>query len=236
MMDALFWQRLHGGMTHLPIVLLPLSVVFDLIALRLREDSPRRTLHLAGLALAGIGTSAGFGAVLAGLALTHGTLRGSGEEKLHHLFVWPAFALSFALVAGRLLGFQRISRGWLRVYLAGMSLASALMLGAGYWGGEMLLHAVPQTLAPISVSSPNDPSAVRGHDLFLMNCAHCHGDDARGSEEAPDLTGFNRSDARIASVVKNGIKGEMPRFGQKLTDEDVQMLIRFIHSLKKRVA
>jgi Cytochrome C oxidase, cbb3-type, subunit III len=69
---------------------------------------------------------------------------------------------------------------------------------------------------------------MRGRDLFLMNCAHCHGDDARGTEEGPDLTKFQKSEARIASVVKNGIKGEMPRFGQKLTAADVKMLIRFI--------
>ena len=115
--------------------------------------------------------------------------------------------------------------------------ASALMLGAGYWGGEMLLHAAPETPAVTSVSSRSEPAATqRGHELFLMNCAHCHGDDARGTEEGPDLTKFNKSETRIASVVKNGIKGEMPRFDQKLTDADVQMLIRFIHSLKGRAA
>ena len=72
--------------------------------------------------------------------------------------------------------------------------------------------------------------------LFLKNCAHCHGDDARGTDEAPDLTKFHKSEAHIATVVKNGIKGEMPRFGQKLTDDDVKMLIRFILSLNGRVA
>ena len=67
-----------------------------------------------------------------------------------------------------------------------------------------------------------------------MNCAHCHGDDARGTEEGPDLTRFNKSEARITSVVKKGIKGEMPRFGRKLTDVDEQLLIRFIRSLNGR--
>lgn len=74
-------------------------------------------------------------------------------------------------------------------------------------------------------------SAEQGYKLFLLNCAHCHGPDARG-EEGPDLHGVTKSDARIASMIKNGVKGEMPRFGAKLTDADVRALTVFIRSLK----
>jgi mono/diheme cytochrome c family protein len=69
-----------------------------------------------------------------------------------------------------------------------------------------------------------------GYTLFMMNCAHCHGDDARG-DEGPDLHGVTKSDERIAAFIKNGIKGEMPKFGAKLTDNDVQALIAFVRSL-----
>ena len=64
----------------------------------------------------------------------------------------------------------------------------------------------------------------------MNNCAHCHGTDARG-DEGPDLHGVVKSDAKIASFIKNGIKGEMPKFGQKLSDADVQALIAYIRSL-----
>jgi mono/diheme cytochrome c family protein len=57
-----------------------------------------------------------------------------------------------------------------------------------------------------------------------MNCAHCHGDDARG-DEGPDLHNLHRSDARIHEVITVGIKGEMPSFGKKLGDPDVRQLI-----------
>ena len=70
-----------------------------------------------------------------------------------------------------------------------------------------------------------------GYTLFMMNCAHCHGNDARG-DEGPDLHGVTKSDARITSIVKNGIKGEMPKFGTKLTDADVRALIAFVRSLR----
>jgi mono/diheme cytochrome c family protein len=71
----------------------------------------------------------------------------------------------------------------------------------------------------------------RGRSLFLLNCAHCHGNGATG-DEGPDLHGLVKSDARIAALINNGIKGEMPRFGAKLGAADVQAVIAFLHSLK----
>jgi mono/diheme cytochrome c family protein len=77
---------------------------------------------------------------------------------------------------------------------------------------------------------PEGTSAHQGYTLFMMNCAHCHGNDARG-DEGPDLHGVTKSDARITSMIKNGVKGEMPKFGSKLTDADVQALIAFVRTL-----
>lgn len=71
-----------------------------------------------------------------------------------------------------------------------------------------------------------------GARLFRLNCAHCHGADATG-DEGPDLHGLTKSDARIREMIKHGIKGEMPRFEQKLSDADIQALIAFIRSLKE---
>jgi mono/diheme cytochrome c family protein len=64
-----------------------------------------------------------------------------------------------------------------------------------------------------------------------LNCAHCHGADARG-DEGPDLHGVTKSDARITSLIKNGKKGEMPKFASKLSDSDIQDLVAFVRSLK----
>ena len=61
-------------------------------------------------------------------------------------------------------------------------------------------------------------AAERRH-LFLMNCAHCHGDDVHG-DEGPDLHNLHRSDARIREVITAGIKGEMPSFGKRLGDPE----------------
>ncbi|MEY2557604.1 MAG: cytochrome c oxidase cbb3-type subunit [Verrucomicrobiota bacterium] len=82
-----------------------------------------------------------------------------------------------------------------------------------------------------STNSPPTPLVAQGQHLFLMNCAHCHGDDARG-DEGPDLHGLRKTDARLSALINNGIKGEMPRFNQKLSEPEVQALIAFLDSLK----
>ena len=82
-----------------------------------------------------------------------------------------------------------------------------------------------------AIDSPSSPLVAQGQHLFQMNCAHCHGDDARG-DEGPDLHGLRKTDARLSALINNGIKGEMPRFNQKLSASDVQALIAFLNSLK----
>ena len=74
--------------------------------------------------------------------------------------------------------------------------------------------------------------AKRGHSLFDHNCAHCHGEDARG-DEGPSLHNLTLSDARIAKRIREGIKGEMPRFGSKFNDADIAALIAFLRTLKE---
>ncbi len=76
-----------------------------------------------------------------------------------------------------------------------------------------------------------EEEAHRGHSLFDHNCAHCHGDDARG-DEGPSLYDLKKTDARITNIIKGGIKGEMPRFGAKLNDADIHALIAYLRTLK----
>ena len=76
-MNASFWQRIHGGSTHFPIVLVLASVVFDFIAWRSRDEVLRRGLHAAGLGSAVVGMLGGIGAVIGGLILTRRPRPGS---------------------------------------------------------------------------------------------------------------------------------------------------------------
>jgi len=86
-------------------------------------------------------------------------------------------------------------------------------------------------IASAAASPALEGEAKRGRSLFDRNCAHCHGDDARG-DEGPNLHDLTKTDARITRIVKEGIKGEMPRFGAKLNDADVEALIAYLRTLK----
>ena len=80
-----------------------------------------------------------------------------------------------------------------------------------------------------AVSTSDGPD--RGRRLFLKNCAHCHGEEARG-DEGPDLHGIKKSDEWIARRIRDGVKGEMTAFGEKFSDQDIRDLIAYLRSLK----
>jgi mono/diheme cytochrome c family protein len=97
-------------------------------------------------------------------------------------------------------------------------------------GADSKREAQTNTL-PIKADTALDGEAKQGYRLFDHNCAPCHGDDARG-DEGPDLHGLAKSDARIATIIRGGIKGEMPAFEKKFKDVDVQALIAYLRTLK----
>ncbi len=100
--------------------------------------------------------------------------------------------------------------------------------------GMMLLVAALLLRACGCRAAPPEKTTdvAQGARLFVLNCAHCHGADATG-DEGPDLHGVKKSAAKLAGLIQDGIKGEMPKFGQKLSDADVQALIVFLRSLKE---
>jgi mono/diheme cytochrome c family protein len=235
-MSPTFWRQIHGGSTHFPIVLLMASVVFDLIAWRSRDEALRRGFHAAGFGSAVVGMLGGLGAVTAGLVMTHGRILGGSYEKVHHLFVWPALGLSVVFVGWRWLRRGRIAQQGLGLYLGGMSLAAVLMVGAGYSGGEMLLaenESVPGVATPRTPGSASDQMALfaAGQQLFLRNCAHCHGADARG-DEGPDLHNLDWTDEQIATRIRNGKKGQMTAFAGKFSAEDIRAVTGYLRTLK----
>ena len=90
--------------------------------------------------------------------------------------------------------------------------------------------SVPPSKSVAQSAAMKDPRVTAGAKLFALNCAHCHGVDATG-DEGPDLHKVTKTDERIKSQILNGVKGEMPAFGKKLTQDDVATLVVFIHSL-----
>lgn len=225
-LNSLFWERAHGGLTHFPIALIFAAAFFDTLALLPRRCfKPRQFNAIAYrlMILAGVGA---IGAVVSGLGASKWKMGGTGIIFRHHLFVWPAFFLVVGLVVWRVAARNRLSRCASVWYLAITFAACACIGAAGFFGGEMLLGQMISTDSTISTFE-----AAQGRHLFLMNCAHCHADDAHG-DEGPDLYNLHKSDARIRQVITNGIKGEMPSFAKKLGDSDIAQLTAYLRTLK----
>ena len=80
-----------------------------------------------------------------------------------------------------------------------------------------------------------------GADLFKQKCSMCHGADGKGYSalKTPDFTDPKVqaavSDQEIVDTIKNGKKGTaMPPFGDKLTSDQIQSLLKYIRSLAKQ--
>jgi uncharacterized membrane protein len=138
--DAGFWDRIHGGSTHLPIALALTSAILDGAGSIAPVGQIKEGFRFSGyftLLLAALGT---FPAVVSGLMLTNWDTVGSGVTLLHHYFVWPSFGLLIALAVWRSIVRHRSSKIGFSIYFLAMLTTAVLISIAGFWGGELVLN------------------------------------------------------------------------------------------------
>jgi cytochrome c oxidase cbb3-type subunit 3 len=94
------------------------------------------------------------------------------------------------------------------------------------------------SLAAAQSAADQKGLAERGGPLFIQQCAFCHGRDAGGGEDGPDLTrsklvAGDVAGDKIAPVIREGRpeKG-MPRFS--VSDSELAALVAFIHDATKK--
>lgn len=138
-MDGGIWAKAHGATVHFPIALVVCSGALDAWGYFLPTCSLRRGLHAAGYWTILLGALGTVPAVASGLAMSRGVVLGHDALRYHHLFVWPAFALIVALGVWRALAGDFASSRAPAAYIWAVAAACGLILGAGYWGGEILL-------------------------------------------------------------------------------------------------
>src|SRR6266699_558206 len=142
-MDNSLWVKMHGGTSHIPTAQVMACALFDLAGLIAPENpgKPRRAgFRAAGFYTLNLGSLGAIGAVVSGLAISHGQLWGRGNLARHHLFLWPAFGLLTGLAVWRVVVGSHASTRSLRLYIGVALTTAALMGAAGYWGGELLLN------------------------------------------------------------------------------------------------
>jgi cytochrome c oxidase cbb3-type subunit 3 len=99
-----------------------------------------------------------------------------------------------------------------------------------------IFAAFAQTPIPELVNNPDAMSA--GRNLFVNNCAACHGSDARGARGFPNLTDaewqWGGTPEQILTTIANGRTGVMPPLGAALDPETVDLLVDYVQSLAGR--
>lgn len=72
---------------------------------------------------------------------------------------------------------------------------------------------------------------------YKAKCAMCHGPDGKGGKmgthdfASPEVQ--KQSDADLAAIITNG-KGKMPKYGEKLKENEVKDLVTYIRGLAKK--
>lgn len=86
-------------------------------------------------------------------------------------------------------------------------------------------------------TAENIESIESGQEVFLANCATCHGEDARGKQDlgAPNLADpywiYGGDLQTIVATVHGGRQGHMPTWNERLTDTEIKILALYVHSL-----
>lgn len=92
----------------------------------------------------------------------------------------------------------------------------------------MALGALGLTLSPALASD-----SIDGEKLFIKKCKMCHAVDRK--KTGPSLVSMNQDESVLRDVITNGSskKRMMKAYGGKLSDEQIDALVRYIRSVQK---
>ena len=153
-----------------------------------------------------------------------------------------------------------LPRWWLWVFILTVVFGVVYFVlypGLGTWKGtlgwsssselqsDLRLNAerIEKSLAPYAsrnvLQLMSDPAAVSvGRNLFLNNCAACHGSDGGGAPGFPNLTDkdwlYGGDPDTVVATVSNGRVGVMPAWGEVLGARGVEDVLAYVMSLSGR--
>lgn len=83
-------------------------------------------------------------------------------------------------------------------------------------------------------SEENGTEEVSAEELFLVNCATCHGKDGKlGISGASDLSKSKLTDIELTTVIAHGRKGMPPMQDLLKTEENVSAVAEYVKKLRK---
>jgi mono/diheme cytochrome c family protein len=127
------------------------------------------------------------------------------------------------------------SGGWVtsgRAAVISAGIAALVVAVTLFGAGPLGSGAYDQNWKAVQEKAPPADKVAVGRKVFFNNCAHCHGQDADGGEDAPSLRKLAISDTHVVLILKNGIKDEMPSFADKINDEQIAGVTAYLRTLK----
>lgn len=92
-------------------------------------------------------------------------------------------------------------------------------------------------LLPFALITFASAADLTSNPTFQKNCVRCHGDNAQGKfMHGPSLTSKKVAEASpedLEKIVTNG-KGHMPKFGSKLSPEEIHTLVEQVKALNTK--
>ena len=95
-------------------------------------------------------------------------------------------------------------------------------------------------LPPSKPLSELNSQELRGHEVFVQDCARCHHANDERSLHGPGLQGLYKqkylesgapaNDDRVADAILHG-RGIMPAFGNKMDEQQLKDLLAYLHTL-----
>ena len=110
-------------------------------------------------------------------------------------------------------------------------ITSVFILAATFTAGGIYRTHIERKTEPGNKPLDAAHLAARGRTFFFQSCAHCHGQDADGGEDAPSLLKLQISGAHMALVIQSGIKDEMPSFAKKYNEQDTAAIVAYLKTL-----
>jgi mono/diheme cytochrome c family protein len=108
----------------------------------------------------------------------------------------------------------------------------------GLIGAPLCLAVALASIAPVGARRPTGHARSRsggqgsvalGRQVYMQNCARCHGDDAKG-KNGPRLVGKSLSLDKIEKTVTDG-GSQMPSFKKQLSPTEVKAVSAYVRSL-----
>jgi len=93
---------------------------------------------------------------------------------------------------------------------------------------------------PIEHLEHDQQALTLGHNVFVNNCAACHGSDARGAKGYPNLTDndwlYGGAPDTVVATIAKGRNGVMPPWGAVLGDQGVEEVANYVLTLSGQKA